>query len=88
MNRQQLNLVVQGQSERNILEKSKKTYISKCKVMTRLLNQCDQDIRQQSLELDANGKEQYHTGLANGVMKLNMPMDVEVAQITFALISK
>ena len=35
MNRQQLNLVVQGQSaESNILEKSMKTYISKCKVMT------------------------------------------------------
>ncbi len=29
MNRQQLNLVVQGQSERNIIEKSKKTFPSR-----------------------------------------------------------
>ncbi len=37
MNREQLNQVIQGQSERIILEKSKKTYLSKCKVMTQLL---------------------------------------------------
>jgi hypothetical protein len=87
MNREQLNQVIHGQSERNILEKSKKTYLSKCKVMTKLLNNCEEDIRLQSLDLDINGNCQFHTGLAAGVMMLKMPMEEEVAKILFALIS-
>ena len=87
MDREQINLIVQGQSERNILEKSKATYLSKCKVMTRILNNTADDIRRQALVLDAHGKPLCHSGKAKDVFKLQLPMDVDIAKILFALIS-
>ena len=62
INRAQLQQVVQGQAERNILEKSKGGYLSKMKVMTHMLNKFD-DIRIVALYLDENGAPLYHTGI-------------------------
>jgi hypothetical protein len=71
---------VQGQSERNIVDKSKGTYLSKCKVMTKILNSTDEDIRRQALVLDGNGNPLYHRGKAKEVLKLQLPMEEDIAK--------
>ena len=87
MNRRDLlDLVVQGQSERSILERSKKTYLSKVKVMMRLLNECD-DIRSDCLIMDDNNKPMQHSGIASGIFKMKLPISCETAQLLFAMIS-
>lgn len=86
MNRDLLNLVIQGQSERNILDKSKKTYLSKCKVMMRLLNNCEAT-RYDALIFDDDGVPLEHTGLAAGIFKLKLPITEQTAQDLFAMIS-
>lgn len=69
-----LDLVIQGQSERNILSKSKKTYISKCRVMFRILNKMT-EIRYDALHINPETDEPFeHTGLAEGLFKLRLPI--------------
>jgi hypothetical protein len=87
MNRRDLlDLVVQDQLERSILERSKKTYLSKVKKMMRLLNECD-DIRSDCLIMDDNDKPLQHSGIASGIFKMKLPISCETAQLLFAMIS-
>lgn len=54
--------VVQGQAERNILPQSINGYLSKMKVITRLLN-VHEDIRASALMCDEDGTPISHTGM-------------------------
>ena len=62
MDFESLQLVVQGQAERNIKGNSKAAYLSMMKVVTKLLNHQPQ-LRQVTLETDDSGHAMYHTGL-------------------------
>lgn len=81
-----LELVVEGQGLRNILDKSISCYLSKCKVMTELLNK-NNVIRARALLIDEQGNALKHTGLASRVFKLRLPMEVETAKLLFAMLS-
>lgn len=59
---QALDAVAQGQEMRTVLQETHKFYISKCRVMTRILNAIV-EIRADALELDANGNPIEHPGL-------------------------
>ena len=87
LSRELINQISQSQNERNILEKSKKTYLSKCKVMTEILNEHVQSIREDALELNRDGSPVYHTGDAKRVIKLKLPMSPDIGMILFTLIS-
>ena len=78
--------VAHGQSQRTILDQSKKTYMMKVKVMTEILNK-SQDIRIRALMTDANNNALKHTGEAAKIYKLQLPMSSETAQLLFAAIS-
>ena len=83
-----LDAIIQGQSERNLVDTSKNTYLAKVGVMTRLLNEkAPLDIRAKALELDAQNKPIKHTGSAKAVLKLKLPIDQQVAQKLFGIIS-
>jgi hypothetical protein len=86
MNIDTLNLVIQGQSERSILAKSKYTYIAKCRVMARLFDKCDH-IRESALEMDNDGKPLQYSGKAAGLYKFKLPITCENARLLFAMIS-
>lgn len=81
-----LDLIVQGQTERNILEGSIAGYLSKCKVMTTLLYN-NVDLRHRAIQHNEIGEAIQHIGAAKGVYKLQLPLTVEVARYLFALIS-
>ena len=87
MNRALLERVVQGQAERNITEKSKKAYLSQCKVMTTMLFNAGDDIAEASLVQDDEGNYLKHNGMAKEVYKLKLPIDCDVAKLLFAQIS-
>jgi hypothetical protein len=82
-NREILNSVIQGQAERNVTEQTKKIYISQCKVMTSMIFNAAEDIRDQALVKSDNGTFLKHTGMAKDVYKLKLPMELEVAQLLF-----
>ena len=87
MNRELLERVVQGQAERNITEKSKKTYLSQCKVLTKMLFDAGDDIAEESLEKDDFGNYCKHSGMAKEVYKLILPIKCHIAKLLFAQIS-
>ena len=64
--RARLRLVVQGQAERNVVTKTKKQYLSKCKVLTNILNK-DEDIRKEALVTNEDGEATKHTGEAKDI---------------------
>ena len=81
-----LQQVAHGQSQRTILDKSKRTYMSKVKVMTEILNRSP-DIRIRTLVVDGDGSAQKHTGEASKILKLRLPISAETGQLLFAAIS-
>ena len=81
-----LQQVAHGQSQRTILDKSKGNYMSKVRVMTAILNR-SLDVRVKTLVTDTNGIAQFHTGEASKILKLQLPMSGEAAQLLFAAIS-
>ena len=83
---QALDAVAQGQEMRTVLQETHKFYISKCRVMTRILNDI-LDIREDALEIDANGKAMEHLGLGRGVFILKLPIKQDYAKKLFAAIS-
>ena len=86
LTREMLENVSDGQSRRTIVERSQMGYISKCRVMTRILNRIV-DLREDALELDADGVALEHTGAARGVFRLRLPITVDTARCLFAAIS-
>ena len=84
--RARLRLVVQGQAERNVVTKTKKQYLSKCKVLTNILNK-DEDIRKEALVTNEDGEAIKHTGEAKDIYVMKLPIDVAVAKLLFAAIS-
>jgi hypothetical protein len=85
MNIDELKLICQGQAERNILEASMKTYLSKCKVMIDILAN-NVNLKDMALESE-DGNLIKHTGLASKLWKLKLPMSPDVAKYLFASIS-
>ena len=88
-----LDAIAAGQQQRTVLEDTNKIYISKCRVMTKILNELagvdprGLDIRAMALVLDANGNAVEHTGTARGVYRLILPMSPDTARRLFAAIS-
>ena len=79
--------VVHGQSQRTIVEKSMRGYMSQCKVMTSILNE-DPDIRALTLVTDPlTGLALKHTGEASKIYKLKFPMSKEAGKLLFAALS-
>ena len=83
---QQLDTVAQGQQTRTVLAETQEIYISKCRVMTHILNDIV-DIRADALELDLNGKPLEHIGQAQRVFIMKLPMSADHAKKLFAAIS-
>jgi len=81
-----LCFVVQGQQKRNILNSSMRDYLSRCRTMTRLINDIE-GLREVALDIDETGVARKHTGLAKDVLKLKLPMAVQTAKLLFAKIS-
>jgi len=81
-----LDAVARGQRIRTVKSNSHTTYISKMRVMSRILWSI-QEIRQSALFLTPDGQPQEHTGDATGVYKLKLPISVSTAQRLFAAIS-
>ena len=88
-----LDAITAGQQQRTVLEDTNKIYISKCRVMTRILNELagvdprGLDIRAMALVLDANENAVEHTGTARGLYRLILPMSPDTARRLFAAIS-
>jgi hypothetical protein len=85
MDLERLEAIAQGQAERNILPKSGNGYLSKCKVMTEILNSFA-TIREEALVF-VDGVPVKHTGEASKIFKLKLPMTVNVSKLLFAAIS-
>jgi hypothetical protein len=83
---QALDAVAQGQEMRTVLEETHKFYISKCRVMSRILNDIV-EIREDALHLDATGKPYEHLGLGHGMFVLKLPIKQDHAKKLFAAIS-
>ena len=81
-----IDLVVEGQNERTILDKSKRGYLSKMKVLTAILKN-HPDVFPDTLATDANGVTQKHCGPASAIYKLNLPLQPLDAARLFALVS-
>jgi hypothetical protein len=81
----QLALIARGQEERRISEKSKRSYMSQCKVMTQILMRCP-DLYSKAF-VCVDGVPQKHTGEGNQIYKLRLPLDVDVGTALFAAIS-
>lgn len=82
-----LQYVVEGQSQRNVREKSKSNYLSKMKVMTEILYK-NQYLWDTVFDLDPmTNLPRKHSGLANKIYKLAMPMSVQAGRCLFGLIS-
>ena len=86
LTRELLSNVSQGQRTRTVLEGTNKCYISKCRVLTRILDSI-QDLREDALEIDENGVALEHIGEAHGLLRLKLPITVDTARLLFAAIS-
>ena len=82
----ELQHVVHGQTQRTILEGSKSGYMSKCKVMTAILNR-NPEIRQRTLITNDENEAQRHLSKASNIFKLQLPMTAESAKLLFAALS-
>jgi len=88
-----LEAIAEGQEQRTVLEDTRDIYISKCRVMTRILNELNgvdstgNDVRALALELDADGNAIEHIGAARGIYRLHLPMRPDTARRLFAAIS-
>ena len=81
-----LDIIVQGQSERNILSSSMREYLGRCATMTKILNE-NPALRSMALELDENDEPIRHAGEAKKVFKIKFPMAITTARYLFAQIS-
>ena len=87
MNREELLLIAEGQQQRTVVTNTMKQYISKCRVITKVINEII-DIREEALELNPEtGDPISHRGAAVGVLKMKFPISVDIAKILFAKLS-
>jgi len=87
LSRALLSNIAAGQQQRNILDNSKRGYMSKMKVLTTILNNIV-DYREHALQIDNNsGEALKHTDTASNIYKLKLPMTEETAVLLFAAIS-
>ena len=87
LNRALLSNIATGQQQRNILDDSKRGYMSKMKVLTNILNTIE-DYRHEALEIDEeSGNTLMHTGLAKNIFKLKLPITAETGRLLFAAVS-
>ena len=82
-NSQALDAIILGQQQRTVLEATNYIYISKCRVMTKILDEMEDQIREEALELDENGNAKEHIGAAHGVLQLKLLISVATAQRLF-----
>jgi hypothetical protein len=79
--------IVQGQAERNIGDKSVGAYLSRMTTLTKLLFD-HETLRVETLELDdSTGEVKKHTGRANKLHVIKMPMEIDHAKCLFGLVS-
>ena len=81
-----IDAIVRGQAERNVKENANDIYMSKCSVMTSMINEIP-TMRAQALELDADGNALKHCGKAKAIHKLKLPIDVATVKSLFEPIS-
>jgi hypothetical protein len=81
-----MSRIMNGQGERNVMDKSLDEYIGRCGVLTKILSR-NTYLRCRALELDDNGEPIPHLGRAKRIFRLKFPMDVEHVKLLFALIS-
>jgi len=81
-----LDRIVQGQAERNVKENSLSQYLGRCNSMFTLLYQ-NRALRVEAFEHDEDGNVLKHTGQAEKLFKLRLPMNVSTAKYLFAMIS-
>ena len=86
MNAETLALVIEGQNERTIMNKSKLNYLSKLRTLSKVVMR-NIDLFQDAIVVDENGAVQMHPGQAYGIVMFNIPMDQADVQKIFALIS-
>ena len=92
-NVEHLEAIAAGQEQRTVLEDTREIYISKCRVMTRILNELEgvdsegNNVRALALELDEDGNAVEYIGAARGVYRLNLPIRPDTARRLFAAIS-
>jgi hypothetical protein len=81
-----LDRIVQGQAERNVMATSKNEYLGRLNTMCKLIFE-NTELRSSALENDGNGNFYKHTGDADKLYKLQLPMAVSTARYLFAMIS-
>lgn len=83
----QLDAIVSGQRQRTCMDVSRKGYLSKMKVMTAILNEMDDAIREEAFELNEDKTAKMHTGEAAKIYMLTLPISLNTAMRLFAVIS-
>ena len=92
-NVEHLEAIAEGQEQRTVLEDTRHIYISKCRVMTRILNELEgvdsegNNVRALALDLDEDENAAEYIGAARGVYRLNLPIRPDTARRLFAAIS-
>lgn len=81
----QLQQVVQGQAERNVIGETCDIYLSKVRVMCAMLHD-HSELREEALVIE-NGIALKHIGKAHKVYVLKLPMSARDAKLLFAAIS-
>jgi hypothetical protein len=85
MDRSYLAQVVRYQAENNVSIATQKQYLCKVKVMTEMLNETT-EFREDAL-ITIDGIAIKHTGIAENIYVLKLPMSVDVGEMLFAHIS-
>ena len=86
MDRSYLAQVVRHQAENNVAIATQKQYLCKVKVMTDMLNTTE-EFRIDALVTTIDGIAMKHTGNAQNIYVLKLPMAVDVGEMLFAHIS-
>jgi len=81
-----LQWLVRQRVENNLSEKTRKQYLAKVKVLTRMIYQI-RHLRDSSIELDEHDQPKMHTGGASEIYVLKLPISEEVVNTVFAMIS-
>ena len=81
-----LDQIVQGQSERTIMPSSTSQYLSRVGTLTNVLNNCEA-LRASGLVLTDEGAAILHTGKASNIFKFQFPINPLLAKRLMALIS-
>ena len=81
-----LDLLVQGQTERSLAAATRKIYINNVKTFITKL-QLVPALKEEAFDLNEDGSYKYHIGEASHLLKLKLPMTPRVIKAGFAIIS-